>query len=188
MSTIDEQRGIMNLVQAREIFERDVLATKSDCVLVEDATLEFPRCFVFGYQSKKFFETGDIADSLVGHGTVLISREDGRVFETGSAFSTAHYVKAFEACGDPYGQPTNEVKILGWNAAARKVSAVELVKAKSGMGLADSKAAIDSLFSVGKSFFTAWTVEDAEAAVVKLKEFGFESVQLWSNGGVRDFV
>ena len=102
----------MNLDQARAIFERNVLAPNSDRVLVEGATREYSRCFVFIYQSKKFVETGDFSEMLAGHGPVLVSREDGRVFETGSAFSVSHYVQAFEACGDPSGKPTETVKSL----------------------------------------------------------------------------
>ena len=171
----------MNVDQAREIFEREVMASKSDCVLVEGATREYPRCFVFIYQSKKFVETGDFGEMLVGHGPVLISREDGRVFETGSAFPTDHYVEAFEACGDPYGEPTDKVKIIGWNVGANKVQAVKLIRSKSEMGLSQAKAVIDNALSNEESIFTAGTVEEAEEAVGKLKEYGFNSIQLWSN-------
>lgn len=171
----------MNLDQARRIFERNVSASNPDCALVEGATREFPRCFVFIYQSKKFVETGDCSDVLVGHGPVLISRVDGRVFETGSAFSVCHYVNAFEACGDPFGKPTDKVKIFGWNPGANKVRAIQLVKQKSEMSLSQAKAVIDHALLNEESFFTARTVEYAEEAVLELKENGFNSVQLWSN-------
>ena len=171
----------MNLNQAKEIFENNILASKSDCGLVEGATLEYPRCFVFFYQSKKFIETGDFGEMLVGQGPVLVSREDGRFFETGSAFSVCHYVKAFEACGDPFGKPTRTVKIFSWNLGANKVCAIQLVKEKSGIGLLQAKAMIDNAQSNRESFFTARTVEHAEQLVVALKESGFDSVQLWSN-------
>lgn len=167
--------------QAREIFERNVLALNSDIALLEGATREYPRCFVFIYQSKKFVETGDSAEMLVGHGPVLVSREDGRVFETGSAFSVCHYVKAFEACGNPFGKPTEKVKIVAWHPEANKVRATQLVKEKSEMGLSQAKAVIDNALSNEESFFTARTVEYAEQVVVALKENGFDSVQLWSN-------
>jgi ribosomal protein L7/L12 len=181
LSILDEQRGIVNLDQAREIFERDVLASNSDCAIVEGATREYPRCFVFIYQSKKFVETGDFSEMLVGHGPVLISREDGRVFETGSAFPMCHYVKAFEACGDPFGTPTEKVKIFAWSSGANKVRATQMVKEKSEMGLSQAKAVIDNALSNKESFFTARTVEHAEQAVVALRESGIDSVQLWSN-------
>jgi len=171
----------VNLDQAREIFEDSILASNADFALVDVATREYPRCFVFFYQSKKFIETGDFGLMLVGQGPVLVSREDGRVFETGSAFSTCHYVKAFEACGDPFGQPTEKVKIFSWNPEANKVRAIQLVKEKSEMGLLQAKAVIDNVQANGESFFTARTVEYAERAVVALKESGFDSVQLWSN-------
>jgi hypothetical protein len=181
LSTLDERRGIVTLDQAREIFERTVLASNADCVLVEGATCEFASCFAFFYQSKKFVETGDFSQILVGHGPVLISRVDGSVFETGSRFPLCHYVKAFEACGDPFGEPTAKVKICGWNPGFNKVRAIQLVKARSGMGLSQAKSVVDNALSDRESFFTVRTVEDAEHAVVGLKENGFHSVQLWSN-------
>lgn len=174
----------MTLDEAREIFERTVLASNPDCALVEGATCEFPGCFAFFYQSKKFIETGDFAEFFVGQGPVLISRADGRVFETGSAFSLDHYVAAFEACGDPFGVPTDKVRIFGWNPGASKVRAIRLVKETSEMGLSQAKAVIDNVLSNNESFFTARTVEYAEQAVVGLQENGFDSVQLWSNHGV----
>lgn len=169
----------MNLDQARKIFERDVMALKADCVTIEAATQEFPRCFAFVYQSKKFVETGSFSEMLVGQGHVLISREDGRVFKTGSAFSVEHYVEAFEACGDPFGTPTATVKILAWNEGANKVEATKLVKAKSALGLSQAKAVVDNALSYKKSVFTTETVQDAKEAVLKLKEYGFVSIQLW---------
>jgi ribosomal protein L7/L12 len=181
LSIREERRGIVTLDQAREIFERTALASNADCVLVEGATCEFAGCFAFFYQSKKFVETGDFAEMLVGQGPVLISREDGKVFETGSAFSVHHYVAAFEACGDPFGEPTAKVKICGWNPGFDKVRAIQLVKAISEMGLSQAKSVIDHALSNSDSLFTARTVEDAEQAVVGLKENGFNSVQLWSN-------
>lgn len=171
----------MNLHEARAIFERDVLASKLDCDILEGETREYPGCFVFFYQSKKFLETGDSADILVGHGPVLIGRDNGRVFETGSAFSTAHYVATFEACGDPFSKLTEKVKIVSWNRGTDKVSATQLVKEMSGMGLLQSKAVIDKALAKEESVFSARTVEGAELAVVALSKKGFDAVQLWSN-------
>lgn len=169
----------MNLDEARKIFERDVLASNADCGTVEAATQEFPRCFAFFYQSKKFLETGRFSEVLIGQGPVLISREDGRVFETGSAFSVEHYVEAFEASGDPFGVPTATVKIVSWNEGAAKVAATKLIKTKSGLGLSEAKAVVDNALSNKISAFTAGTVQDAKEAVLKLKEYGFVSTQLW---------
>lgn len=171
----------MNLDQAREIFENSVLALNSDCVIVEGATREYSRCFVFFYQSKKFIETGDVRAMLGGNGPVFVNREDGRVFETGSAFPVCHYVKAFETCGDPLGQLTEKVKIYSLNPGANRARAIQSVKEKSEMGLSQAKAVIDNVQANGESYFTALTVEYAEQAVVALKESGFDSVQLWSN-------
>ncbi len=171
----------MDLHQAREIFERSVLASNEDWGLVEGETLEYPACFVFFYQSKKFLETGDWSEILVGHGPVFINRENGRVFETGSAQSVSHYITAFEACGDPLGKPTEKVKIFAWNPGANKVRAMQLVRQTSALGLSQAKAVIDNALSNEEPSFSALTVEDAEHAVIALQQEGFDSVQLWTN-------
>lgn len=171
----------MNLEEARKVFDKDVMASKPDCVVVEGATREYPHCFVFAYQSKKFVETGDVAAMLVGHGPILVSRHDGKVFETGSAFSVEHYVKNFEACGDPFGEPTERVKITGWREGANKVEATRLVKSKTGMGLAQAKAVIDNALLNKESLLIACAVEEAEELVAGLDTCGFNATQLWNN-------
>jgi hypothetical protein len=171
----------MNLYDAKKIFERKVLASRPDCALMENASREYPCCFIFFYQSKKFIETGRFEDISVGSGPVLISRESGEVFETGSGFSVDHYVKAFDACGDPYGTPTDKVKILACNPTVDKIRAIRLVKEKSGLGLSQAKAVIDNVLARKISFFIARNRKCAEEAVIALKDCGFESVQLWSS-------
>jgi ribosomal protein L7/L12 len=171
----------MNLDDARRRVEKEVLSSKPDCALKEGNTREYPHCFVFIYQSKKYIETGDFHSMLVGHGPVLVARNDGSVFETGSAFPVEHYVEALKACGDPYGEPTENVKITGSREGANKVDATKLIKSKSGLGLAQAKSVIDSALDNKESVFSVCTVKDAEETVVTLNKIGFISTQLWNN-------
>jgi ribosomal protein L7/L12 len=171
----------MNIDEARRRVEKEVLSSKSDCALVEANTLEYPHCFVFIYQSKKYIETGDFHSMLVGHGPVLVARSDGSVFETGSAFPVEHYVETLKACGDPYGELTENVKISGWRKGANKVEATKLIRSKSDLGLARAKAVIDDVLDNKESVFSVGTVKDAEETVMALNKLGFNSVQLWSN-------
>jgi ribosomal protein L7/L12 len=171
----------MNIDDARRIVEKEVLSKKPDCALMESKTREYPRCFVFIYQSKKYIETGDFHSMLVGHGPVLVARDSGKVFETGSAFPIEHYVEALNACGDPYGEPTEKVKIAGWREGANKVEATKLIKSKSGIGLAQAKSIIDSVLENKESVFSVGTVKDAEVVAATLNKLGFSSMQLWSN-------
>lgn len=172
---------IMSVEEARKIVEQEVMASKANCVIVENATQEYSCCFVFFYQSKKFIETGDVQASLVGNGPIFVSRESGRVFETGSAFPVEHYVEVFEACGDPNAELTEKVKITGWKEGANKVQTTKLIKSKSGVGLAQAKAVIDSVLRGEAPVFSAGTVKDAEETAVMLNDLGFISKQLWRN-------
>jgi ribosomal protein L7/L12 len=171
----------MNVEEAINKVEQLILASKPDCTLIENSTLEYPHCFVFFYQSKKYVETGDPRAMLVGHGPVLVSRKNGRVFETGSVYPAEQYVEALEACGDPYGEQTDNVKITGWHEGANKVEAIKLVNSKSGVGLAQAKSIVDCVLENKESVFSAGTAKDAEKAVDLLKKLGFKSTQLWSN-------
>ena len=171
----------MNIAEAKEIVEREVISSNPDCALLEESTSEFLSCFVFYYQSKKYIESGKFEEQYVGQGPVIVCKNTGKVFETGSAYSTEHYVSAFEKCGDPFGEPTNRVKITGWNEGANKVQATKLVKAISGSNLSEAKKVIDSALLNAEPSFIANTDQMASEAVVKLKGYGFDSKQLWSN-------
>ncbi|MES9946691.1 MAG: YrhB domain-containing protein [Candidatus Thiodiazotropha sp.] len=171
----------MNLDDARNRVEKEVLSSKPDCALVEGNTREYPHCFAFFYQSKKYIETGDFRYMLVGHGSVLVARDNGRVFETGSAFPLDHYIEALEVCGDPYGEPTIKVKVTGWHEGANKVEATKLIKRKAGIGLAQAKKVIDKALKNEESIISFKTAEEAEEVVMSLDNLGFHSTQLWSN-------
>lgn len=99
----------------------------------------------FSTKNQKFIEAARFENISVGNGPVLISRESGEVFETGLGFSVDRYLKAFDACGDPYGTPTDKVRILACYPTVDKICAIRLVKEKSGLGLSQAKAAIDNV-------------------------------------------
>jgi hypothetical protein len=72
----------------------------SECALIETETLEKPYGWYFMYQSREYLETGNHEKMLVGSGGFIVEREDGRVFEFGSAFPIetwlANYEKGFK--------------------------------------------------------------------------------------------
>jgi hypothetical protein len=58
-----------------------------ELVVNEAATAERPVGWVFFFQSKKFLETGDVNDSIVGNGPILVDKRDGSLHQ----FNTAVY-------------------------------------------------------------------------------------------------
>ncbi|NQY36337.1 MAG: ribosomal protein L7/L12 [Alteromonadaceae bacterium] len=167
--------------EAENIVIYFILKDKLDCVLLSDATEEFTKCFVIYYQSSKYIETGKDEEMYVGHGGVIVSKENGDVFETGTAFAVEHYVDVFDMCGDPFAVPTGEVEVNGWLAGAKKVSAIKHIKALSGLGLKQSKNVIDRALEYQPTTFNAGTPANAEKTVRILSKYRFNCRQLWSN-------
>jgi Immunity protein 35 len=51
--------------------------------------------WVYFYNAKTYAETGDFGTSLVGNSPVIIDRTDGKLYATGTANSTEHYLNEF---------------------------------------------------------------------------------------------
>ncbi|MDH3750122.1 MAG: YrhB family protein [Gammaproteobacteria bacterium] len=75
----------------------------TEVVIVEDDTMQIEGGWVFFCQSRKFLETGDSMDMLVGDGPIIVSSSDGALHTTGSAHPPEFYIKNFQKCGRPNG-------------------------------------------------------------------------------------
>jgi hypothetical protein len=75
----------------------------TEVVIVEDDTMQIEGGWVFFCQSKKFLETGDSMDMLVGDGPIIVSSSNGALHTTGSAHPPEFYIKNFQKCGRPNG-------------------------------------------------------------------------------------
>lgn len=51
--------------------------------------------WVYFYNSKEYAETGDLNLSLVGNAPVIVDRVDGKLYGTGTAKPTEHYLNEF---------------------------------------------------------------------------------------------
>jgi len=67
-----------------------------ECGLMEENTIEKPYGWYFIGQSKEFLRTGDEHHMLVGSGGFIVERENGRIYEFGSAYSTERNFAAYE--------------------------------------------------------------------------------------------
>jgi hypothetical protein len=65
-----------------------------ELVIVE--TMERPWGWVFFYDSEAHVRSGAFDDMIAGNGPILVERESGRLFLTGTAESTEHYITLFE--------------------------------------------------------------------------------------------
>jgi hypothetical protein len=66
-----------------------------ELVLMDQQTLERPFGWVFFYDAKRHLETGDFRHALAGNAPILVTKADGRIHETGTAFPLEHYLKEY---------------------------------------------------------------------------------------------
>ena len=169
----------MNKYEAETIVARKLELGRKDCSIVPDATREFEKCFAVFYQAKKYIENGDFASMLVGHGPVLVDKESGDVFETGSAYPVERYVEAFEVSGDPYTELSHSILISGWNEGANAVDAMKYIRRKLNIGLAESKRYIDSVMDRKAAEIDCKDNSTARDICDYLNKQGFIAKQLW---------
>ena len=90
----------MDLAAAQEAAERFVLdlqrQTGVELLIVGDSTIEFDSGWVFFYDSRKYLESGSISDALAGNAPLIVSRHDGSVHVTGTAYPIERYIREFQ--------------------------------------------------------------------------------------------
>lgn len=172
-------RIMITLSQAIKNLEKLILGRKPEMGIIEDSSEEYESCYVIYIQSKKFIESRDFNDMCIGHGPVIVCKETGKIFETGSAYPTEQYVQAFTNCGDPYGTPTLSIRIDGWLEGARSIKAIKCIRKYTGMGLAIAKSKIDDVLSGTPIVVELGDIENAETFVSELSAYGFTSIQIW---------
>ena len=85
---------MISFEQAKQIALAEIGA---DSALLEDCTIEKSYGWYFCSQSKKFIESGNISDLLIGGGGFIVDKTAGQVFHFGSAHSLEENFEAYEA-------------------------------------------------------------------------------------------
>jgi hypothetical protein len=67
-----------------------------ELVLLDAETIERAFGWVFFYDSRMHFETGEFRYSLAGNAPIVVTRADGVLHETGTGRPLAEYLKRFE--------------------------------------------------------------------------------------------
>lgn len=103
-----EYREILEYRKGLTAKEREILgfpATDEDgsLVIVDEATITEDFGWVFFVQSETYLKTGNAVHQLVGHGPIIVSRTDGGMHHTGSAYPSEFYIENFRRFGSPYG-------------------------------------------------------------------------------------
>lgn len=66
-----------------------------ELVIDEDATQEKPFGWVFFWNSKEYYETGDFKNSIVGNGPIVVDRCDGSIHELPTAGSAEQFIEEY---------------------------------------------------------------------------------------------
>ena len=86
--------AMLTKAEALELLLREIPA---DCDVMEEATIERPYGWLFFIQGKRFIETRDPRDMLVGSGGILVESDGGRCVKFGSRYTTNINLKIYEA-------------------------------------------------------------------------------------------
>jgi|1185.fasta_scaffold257390_2 hypothetical protein len=93
MITKDEAERI-----AGDFLTREFPTTDEVKLVIDDsATVEKPYGWVFIPTTARYLQTGDFDDQFIGAGPLLVQREDGKLVEFSSMYSTAMVVAEYEA-------------------------------------------------------------------------------------------
>ena len=65
--------------------------------VLEEETIEKQWGWVFFYQAKSYIETGDFREMLGGNAPIIVNRNTGELFHTGTAHEVEHYISEYEA-------------------------------------------------------------------------------------------
>ena len=71
--------------------------------ICEDLTITGDFGWVFYYQTQDFIDSQDNAKALQGNAPLIVSLEDGRLYETGIEEPIEVYIENFRRTGDPRG-------------------------------------------------------------------------------------
>ena len=66
-----------------------------DVVVDESDVLEEDWCFVLFYNTRAFYQTGELRESLVGNGPLIIDKTNGDLRIAGTAHPVEHYVAEY---------------------------------------------------------------------------------------------
>jgi len=66
---------------------------RHELVIAREQEYEFG--WVFVYATKKFVETGDAKHVLVGGARLIVDRNDGQIYSTGTAHGLEHYIAEY---------------------------------------------------------------------------------------------
>ncbi len=81
----------------------DGLPPEDEWIVVDEDTIERSWGWVLFHTSKLWRETGEIRYAVAGNAPLIVEREGGRIFVTGTSHPVEHYIESYERHGNPLG-------------------------------------------------------------------------------------
>ncbi|MDF7670811.1 YrhB domain-containing protein [Orbaceae bacterium ESL0721] len=69
---------------------------ESDIPLVITLQGRFSEGWFFCFQSKEYLETGESSCQLIGNSPFIVDKDDGKIYELGTAYPLEKYLKDYE--------------------------------------------------------------------------------------------
>lgn len=167
--TAEHARLVAQGVLAEESF------SKYRPVLLESKTREFDEGWVYLYQSARFVETGDIADSLLENAPLFVPRNGASPCFISYHRSVADSMQAFRSCGNANACAIAQVRLSGWKPGPFVVPAIQAIRHHSPMSPAAAKEVIDACLAGNPAFVNTSTVTEARDLAVALASLQFEA-------------
>jgi len=67
-----------------------------ELIIIDDLTIEKDYGWIFFYNSRRYWETEDISYLIAGNSPILVEKENGSIYEFGTAFPVDEYIKQYE--------------------------------------------------------------------------------------------
>lgn len=135
---------------------------------ISDRSEESKYCFAFFCTAKKYLDSSKHGQNFIGPGPLIVDRRNGEVIETGSGYSRETYLENYEKRGDYREDAGKTVRIFTELCDANRLFAIKAVRARTMLGLKESKEGVDRL-ARGEFFdVDAKSMEDAVFLVEEL--------------------
>ena len=141
--------------------------------IVQEDTKEFDAGWVFYYQSTRFLETGNQSYLLAGNAPLFVARSDGKATFVSYHRPLNESMAAYRACGNPNAREIPKVQLTGWHPGALSVTAIQVVRQHSAIGLGEAKRVVDGCLANEKPVVSTPDVASARALVQSLASAGF---------------
>jgi len=93
--------GNLTYVDARKIASEFInssfQAIDDELVIIDEGTIEKDYGWYFVSNSRKYMNSGDFRDQILGNGPVLVTKKAGGVVQFGTAFTIEQYISMYES-------------------------------------------------------------------------------------------